>query len=104
MKKPVFYLIIVLLLSVCPNTAMASEKNPMAMEKPATEIPKEIKNMIDRLNEIKDMDMSDLTSSEKRELRREVRDIKKTIKRSGTRGIFISTGAIIIILLVLLII
>ena len=83
---------------------MASEKNPVPIDKPTTEIPAEIKTVLNRLEEIKNMDKSDLTSSEKRELRREVRDIKKTIKASGSRGIFISTGAIIIILLVLLII
>lgn len=104
MRKPVIFLLIVLFLSVLPNTVLASENNVAAMGKPTTEIPTDIKNMLNRLNEIKDMDKSDLTSSEKRELRREVRDIKKTLRASGGRGIFISTGAIIIILLVLLII
>lgn len=102
MKKQVFYLIIVLLLSVSPGTIMASEKSPAPIDKTTTEIPAEFKTMLNRLDEIKNMDKSNLKSSERKELRKEVRDIKKTLKSSG-RGIYISTGAIIIILLILLI-
>ncbi|WP_338360118.1 hypothetical protein [Yeosuana marina] len=101
MKKTVFYLVIVILLSVFPSTVMASEKVPVTAEKPVTEIPAEVKTMLNRLEEIKDMDKSDLKSSERKELRKEVREIKKALKSSG-RGIYISTGAIIIILLILL--
>ncbi len=55
-----------------------------------------------RLNEINNMDKSDLNSSEKRELRKEVRSIKKQAAEMGG-GIYISVGAIIIILLLLVI-
>ncbi len=101
MRKTVFYLIIVILLSVFPSTVMATGKVPVKTEKPVTEIPAEVKTMLNRLEGIKDMDKSNLNSSERKELRKEVREIKKTLRASG-RGIYISTGAIIIILLVLL--
>lgn len=102
MKKTVFYLIIVLLLSVFPSTVMASEKNPVPIDKPNTEIPAEIKPLLNRLDEIKAMDKSNLESSERKVLRKEVREIKKEIRSKGG-GLYISAGAIIIILLIIII-
>jgi len=102
MKKTVFYVLVLMALSVFPSTAMASEKNPMRAEKVPTEMPVEVKTMLDRLEAIKNMDKSNLKSSERKELRKEVRDIKKKVRASGN-GLYISSGAIIIILLLLLI-
>lgn len=102
MKKTFFYLIIVILLSVFPSTVMAFEKSPAPIDKATTEIPAEFKTMLNRLDEIKNMDKSNLKSYERKELRKEVRDIKSTLKRSGG-GLYISAGAIIVILLILLI-
>jgi hypothetical protein len=48
------------------------------------------------------MDKSSLNRLEKKELRKEVRVIKKNVKASGN-GIYISSGAIIIILLLIII-
>jgi len=55
-----------------------------------------------RLNEINAMDKSDLKFTEKRELRKEVRSIKKQMSELGG-GVYISIGAIIIIILLLII-
>jgi len=98
MKKFTLYLFFIVAVGMIPNTGMAIEKNP----KPATEIPAEVKTMLDRLEEIKDMDKSDLRRSEKKALRVEVRDIKKKVRASGN-GLYISSGAVIIILLLILI-
>jgi hypothetical protein len=55
-----------------------------------------------RLNEIKEMDKSALTRSEKKELKSEVKEIKKEMKAlSG--GVYISAGALIVILILLII-
>ena len=62
----------------------------------------EVQIMIDRLNEIKAMDMSALTSVEKKELRKEVRAIKQEMK--ATTGVYISIGALLIIILLLILI
>jgi hypothetical protein len=59
--------------------------------------------LMDRLEEIEAMDKSDLTSAEKRELRKEVRDIKKEVKELGG-GVYISVGAAILIVLLLILI
>ena len=57
--------------------------------------------LITRLHEIKDMDKSNLSKTEKKELRNEVKNIKKELK-ANSRGIYLSVGAIIIIVLLLI--
>lgn len=54
-----------------------------------------------RLHEIKDMDRSGMTSSEKKVLRKEVRSIRNELRRAND-GIYLSVGAIIIIILLLI--
>ncbi len=56
--------------------------------------------LLDRLNEIKEMDMSSMSSSEKNELRKEVRAIEKEQRPSG--GVYISIGGAILIILLLI--
>jgi len=56
-----------------------------------------------RLNEIKNMDKSSLTGSERRDLRKEVKGMKKEMKTLG-KGVYLSVGAIIIIILLLILI
>jgi hypothetical protein len=56
-----------------------------------------------RLNEIKSVDKSTLTISEKKELKKELRSIKSELKTTGGGGIYLSAGAIIIIILLLII-
>jgi hypothetical protein len=96
MKKLSFYLMI-MALSLCtfPTTILAAEKNT------PKEIPAEVKSMLNRLDEIKEMDKSSLSTSEKKELRKEVKTIKKNLRSTGN-GIYLSVSAIIIILLVLI--
>jgi hypothetical protein len=58
-------------------------------------------SLLTRLGEIKEMRKSDLSNSQKKELRNEVHLIKKElIKSSG--GVFLSVGAILVIVLVLI--
>ncbi|SHG19140.1 hypothetical protein SAMN05444396_105302 [Flavobacterium segetis] len=102
MKKITFYLMVMLMsLTIVPNQLFAAEKNPTAVSNPAKEVPAEVKVMLNRLDEIKAMDKSELSSVEKRELRKEVRTIKKELKSSGN-GVYLSVGAIIIIILLLI--
>ncbi|MGM8363433.1 hypothetical protein ACSV4D_16080 [Flavobacterium sp. ARAG 55.4] len=99
MKKLSFYLMVMILsLVVLPTGTYAAEKNPTETPK---EIPAEVQTMLNRLEEIKEMDKSDLSSSEKKELRTEVKTIKKNLKATG-HGIYLSVGAIIIIILLLI--
>jgi hypothetical protein len=102
MKKVTFYLMmIVLSISVLPTQMLAAEKNPTAISNTPKEVPAEVKVLLNRLDEIKAMDKSALTSVEKKELRKEVRAIKSELKSSGN-GLYLSVGAIIIIILLLI--
>lgn len=58
--------------------------------------------LISRLNEIKAIDKSSLTSFEKKELRKEVRSIKSQLREMGG-GVYLSALAIIIIIVLLII-
>lgn len=103
MKKSVYFIAICLIaLLFVPNKMIASESYTKTGPEEPVEIPYEVQKMIDRVYEIREMDKSDLTRAERRELRKEVREIKKEV-RSTNSGIFISTGAIIIILLLIII-
>lgn len=104
MKKNTIYLMImVLLLSIFPDSIMASEGSNSPITKNNTEMPVEVKTMINRLEEIKAMDKSAMSRVEKKELRKEVRAIKSSLKSSGNGGVYLSVGAIIIIVLLLII-
>ncbi|WP_238990081.1 MULTISPECIES: hypothetical protein [unclassified Flavobacterium] len=103
MKKTALYLLIlIMLISFFPNTISAATGNPsnMPVAEPL-EVPAHVQVQLDRLNEIKAMDKSDMTSSEKKALRKEVKVIKSSL-RSNNSGIYLSVGAIIIIVLLLI--
>lgn len=55
-----------------------------------------------RLEEIKTMDMSVLPNSTKRELRREVRAINQDLNKIYGEGLYISVGAAVLIILLLI--
>ncbi len=57
--------------------------------------------VVNRLVEIRNMDKSNLTASEKRELRKEVKQLKKEAPKRRS-GLYISVGTIIVIGLLLL--
>lgn len=105
MRKSVILCLTMLAMASFSNTVMASEKEPKTNITETTikeEIPADVQIMLNRLEEIKAMDKSDLKSAERKELRAEVREIKSTLRANGN-GIYISTGAIIIILLLIII-
>ena len=60
--------------------------------------------MLQRLEEIRSMDKSTLTRAEKKDLRKEVKEMRKEARRDEIKGIFISIGALIIIILLLILI
>lgn len=57
-----------------------------------------------RAEEIRGMDRSALTRSERRELRHELRDLNKEAKAIGRGGIYISLTGILIIILILILV
>jgi hypothetical protein len=101
MKNQAIKLIFPLMLILLSSTmAMSTELlNPNAK---ITESARAV-GLMDRLVEIKESNISSLSRIEKKELRREVKGIEKELKKQSD-GIYISVGAIIIILLILILI
>jgi hypothetical protein len=60
-----------------------------------------VEKMLQRLEYIKGMDKSAMTRLEKKNLRKEVREIKKEMKEIKG-GVYLSVGAIIIVILLLI--
>lgn len=103
MKKIAYFLSLILLLSAVAPAAMAND----GKEKPENgALSPEEKARLDQLDnrflEIKAMDFESMDRSERKEVRKELREINKEAKELGG-GVYISTGAIIIILLLILI-
>lgn len=82
------------------TAATTPTPSSVVISKPAESA--EAKALLLRLNEINTMDKSTLSSSEKKQLRKEVRSIKSQLNQLGG-GVYISVGALIIILLLLII-
>ncbi len=61
----------------------------------------QIELLVNRVNAISDADKSNLTSSDKKELRNELRDIKQQLKSNGVY-LYLSATAILIIILLLI--
>lgn len=81
-------------------TPLNAAKDPIKTTIPS--IPNtEAQALINRLDEINAMNKAPLSKTEKRELRKEVRTIKKELTESNG-GIYLSVGAIIIIILLLI--
>lgn len=94
----------ILLFSVLLLTTQSyAENNKPAVSTTVTSThDKELANsLIERLNEINTMDKSELNSKDKKELRKEVRTIKSQLNQLG-EGVYLSVGAIIIIILLLI--
>ncbi|WP_339735093.1 hypothetical protein [uncultured Sunxiuqinia sp.] len=110
MKKTIFFVfVLILAFSAAPVLANSAEENSTS-ESDATKAKmenklsdEEVKKLVERIEEIREIDKSEMTSKEKRVLRKEVKEIKETVKKhNGTIYIGGSTLLIIILLIILL--
>jgi hypothetical protein len=83
------------------QTKAETEPNKVSSTHTVTLESAQANSLVSRLFAIKTMDISNMGSSEKRELRKEVRGIKGQLKELGG-GIYLSVGAIIVIILLLI--
>mgnify|MGYP000396713475 CR=1 FL=1 len=92
----------ILLLFVAPVVQAATGVPPATTSSaPAPEAAR-AEALKTRLHEIKKTDKSNMSAAEKKQLRKEKKAVKKEL-RAVSGGIYISAGALIVILLVLLI-
>ena len=101
--------IILVVMAICLSftlipfqSSAATSSAPASTPLTKSEESAEAKVLTLRLTEISTMDMSKLNSSDKKNLRHEVRSIKRELKDiSG--GVYISAGALIVILILAII-
>jgi hypothetical protein len=111
MKKSVFF-VLVMIFTMGGTMAFAGKMDTrnevddlavsLKMDKKASE-EETINRLVKRVEEIRDMDKSEMTVVEKRELRKELREINKNVKKRGTTLVISGSTLLIIILILLLI-
>jgi hypothetical protein len=89
--------LVIMLISIAPTLQANEIVNPAISKTPDAA---EIQKLTDRLEEIKAMDIGNMSNKEKRALRKEVKAAEKKVQSSG---VYISVGALIIIILLLII-
>jgi hypothetical protein len=109
MKKSIFGMLMIFMFSA--TMAFAGETNVKATSDNSAAIVKtenklsaeEVATLTKRVEEIRSMDKSEMTSVEKRELRKEVKGIKENVRKNG-EIIYISGGTLLLIILIIILI
>jgi ribosomal protein L20A (L18A) len=104
MKKLIYSLAIVLMLSISANSVKAANSIDKAKTEMNAEQRAQFEKITNRVEEIRHMDKSQLTRAEKKELRNELKEMKTQARAIGGGGVYLSVGAIIIIILLLILI
>ena len=104
MKKIKLYLatLMISLIFIPMSVQAATESDPKPSQNNQPVQTTETTQLVNRLVEIKGMDRSKLSSTERHALRKEVRSIKGEVAELNG-GVYLSVGAVIIILLLLII-
>jgi hypothetical protein len=103
--KPILLLLLISMVISINSNASIIEKNDSTIGNNVNTLKvsnASMSSMELRLIEIKNMDKSLLSASEKKDLRQEVRAINNA-REKNTSGVYLSVGAVIIILLLLII-
>ena len=109
MKKFILFTFLVIF-TLSTSTAFARKANPKTAPDNLA-VPNKTENKLSeeelsRLNkraeEIRDMDKTNLTGMEKRELKKEVKGIKENVRRDG--GVYYISGATLVHIIILLVI
>jgi len=103
MKKLIYTLVLVFTLVVSVDTVYAAGNKDKAKTELTAEQQIELKRITDRVEEIKSMDKSELSKDERKALKKELKELKQQARAMGG-GVYLSVGAIIIIILVLILI
>ena len=102
MKKSICLLITALIFTFSAERSLASAEKH---EIPLTQAQKEqrLQEIVKRVEEIKSMDKTKLTRQDKRELRKELKQMNKQARAITGGGVYLSVGAILLIILALII-
>lgn len=103
MKKTIF-IAMLMIFTMGSMTTFANSKDLKSNAPVATEnklSAEEITRLTKRVEEIRDMDKSNMTVTEKRELKKELKTTKENVRKSGG-VIYIGTGTLILIIILIL--
>lgn len=106
MKKTLFFAMVMIFAMIAP-TAFANESKttsdntavPLRTENKLS--AEEVNRLTKRVEEIRDMDKSDMTVKEKRELRKELKTTKENVRKDGGY-IYVSAGTVILIIILII--
>jgi len=102
MRTKLFFVLLMVFALSAPTTFGAKSKKLVKIDKVETKMSEEeVTRLTNRIEEIRDMDKSDLTVTEKRELRKELKTTKENLRRDGG---YIYVSAATVVLIVLLVI
>lgn len=80
---------------------LVTEETAVAEETELTMSDEEIDRITKRVEEIRNMDKSDLTADEKGDLKNELKDMKRDVKQSGG-AIYIGGGTLLLIIILVI--
>jgi hypothetical protein len=103
MRKTIF-IAVLMIFTLGATTTFAGNSESKSATPVATEnklSAEEVSRLTKRVEEIRDMDKSEMTTSEKRELRKELKAIKETVRKDGG-VIYISGGVLLLIILIII--
>ncbi|KLT65107.1 hypothetical protein [Pedobacter sp. BMA] len=103
MKRFIYTLALIFALGISFNSVQAADKPAKNPSELTAEQTVQLEKIKDRVEEIKAMDKSNLTSAERKALRKELKEMKNQA-RALSGGVYLSVGAIIIIILLLILI
>ena len=106
--KTTFFFAIVMIFTLSATMAFAGNKDPKSdAEKSAVPVTtenklsdEEISHLTKRVEEIRDMDKSEMNAKDRKELRKELKEIKKNVKKGG--GIYIGGGTLILVIILII--
>jgi len=102
MKKFIYALVLVFTLGISTSTVSAADHKTPKTEL-TTDQKVQLEKLMNRVEEIRSMDKSNLTKDEKKALRKELKEMKAAANGLN-QGVYLSVGAIIIIILLLILI
>lgn len=103
MRTKLFFALLMIFALSAPVTFGSSSKSKnLASDKVENKMSaEEVSRLTKRVEEIRDMDKSDLTVTEKRELRKELKTTKENVRKDGGY-IYVSAGTVILILILII--
>jgi hypothetical protein len=99
MKKLIYIVLSFFLLTGSINVAQASEKNKQELTE-AQQL--RVEQIVKRVEEIRSMDKSNMSHTEKKELRQELTTMKKEASAISNGGIYLSVTALLVIIIILI--